>query len=299
MVRMRTIPVVAALLLAPWLCWSDTITLDTEANVNILGTDGSVTTPCYNENPTFSSCLGSAILPGTSSEVTYNSNATAAFGVLRAFAQGSTQEVLSGPTPQLVNIAAVADFTDTLTFDGQANCGGFTCQASGSGTVQLQIVVGGTDQYTHGQSISGYCINAFLGSANSGSFNCTQSVLTSGGIVVSPPLPIVFGQSSTFTIGLTVYGHLFDFSDPNVSFEADYNHTATLAGFIVDDSNGQALTSFSVTSGSGTEYPDTAVPEPSTLLMLAAISAPVAIRYRRQCPTRSHRRWVSCTDDKV
>lgn len=270
----------AFLLLMPCLCWSDLITTATDANVNILSASGSVTTPCVDQNPTFSSCLGFAYLPETSSTVTYNANATASYGVLKAFAQGSTQEILSGPVPQFVNIDAVAYFTDTLTFMGSTTCGGLTCLATGPGTVQVQVVVGGTDQFSPG-AISGYCVNAFQGPAVSDAqFACPQPN-TSGGLTLSPPIPVVFGQPQTFTVAFVVFGHLNDFSSPNVNFLADFNHTATVAGFVVDESNGNPLTSFSVTSGSGTLYPATTVPEPPGLPVLCVTTLLIAIQVKR------------------
>jgi hypothetical protein len=145
----------------------------------------------------------------------------------------------------------------------------------------MQFLVSGTNTITGpaGSSYGGVCMGVNPGSV----FNNQCNIAVVPGVVsVSAPLAVTFGQSSTFSIGFAAFEHIVDYLDPNVSFTADFAHTVTLAGFVVADGSGNALSSFNVTSGSGTTYPSTTLPEPSTFVLLgAAISLGVVSRRLR------------------
>lgn len=66
----------------------------------------------------------------------------------------------------------------------------------------------------------------------------------------------------------------------NYTSVSDFSSTVTLAGIEMFDANGNVVTGWTVTSGSGTVYPQ-AVPEPSSMLALAGLALPLLRRRRR------------------
>jgi len=244
--------------------------IGSEANINEVG----VSTPCFTGYVSTSgaTCSGTVGISGTSVQMSYDAYGVVdAYGVLGVYAQGSINAgaATSGTIPTFGNINATAWFIDTFTFTGTDTCGGVSCAASGDGTVQFQFLINGTD--TNNGAFGNVCADVLPG-VDTSDIGCYVSVLRGSGEFVTASVPIVFGQAETFTVALDAYGHITNFSS-GVNFTANFADTATLAGFVVDDAAGNQLTSFSVTSGSGTNYPDTTLPEPSSIVMvLSAIS---------------------------
>ncbi len=67
----------------------------------------------------------------------------------------------------------------------------------------------------------------------------------------------------------------------NYTSVSDFSSTLTLAGIQMFDSNGNVVSGWTVTSGSGTAYPQV-VPEPSSMLVLVGLAAPLLKRRSRR-----------------
>jgi hypothetical protein len=212
-------------------------------------------------------CSGTAAIPGTTGTLSYSASGLAGstYGSLGASAQGSIAPgpTASGTLPNYAYVQATSYFVDSFTFNGTATCAGTPCAAAGSGTVQMEFNITGTGT----GSFPNYCMGVVAGN-NPGNLPCfyTASAATDSTVIISQPLTITFGQAFTFTVALFDYGYIYDFLDARGGFTAKNN--AALIGFLVKDSAGRQLASFTVTSASGTAYSATTVP-PTVLSQFA------------------------------
>jgi hypothetical protein len=269
---MQVIARFTTLILAAGLCCLGDPLLGTFSAVTVNGH----TYECISESST--PCQGSFTLPGTTSTAAYDSYGIASYGTLGSFVSATVQAVTSGPAPTQVDVVNDALFVDTFTFTGVGDCGGVPCALTGPGTIEMQVEVQGSTQNPNGAD-AGYIMIFNPGSDQNASSNSALS--TTNSLVVSQPLSIVFGQPETFTLILFTAG-AFDSFAADESFQVNYAQTATLVGFQVEDSNGNPVTDFGVTAASGTEYPDTAVPEPSSVMLLLSVALGIGLVLRRR-----------------
>ena len=269
-----------ALLLIASLCRASTI--GSEANTIESG-------GCFTGWLTVSgaTCSGTVAIPGTSAYFTYDSYGVASYGSLGAYASGviTLGAATAGTAPPDVGVNGTGYFTDTFTIDATDTCGGNPCPATGSGTVQMQFLIAGSTTGPSGY----YCMDVLPGSSPSSpiNLNCTvaagASFPTPGSpLITSQAIAFTFGQPFTLTTGFLVYGFIGDYVNSNGNFTANFADTSTLAGFVIDDSGGKQLSNFSVSSASGTEYPNTTVPELSPLLAMAVATPILAWRHSRR-----------------
>jgi hypothetical protein len=222
-------------------------------------------------------CNGSFTLFGAAT-ATYSASGLAQYGILGSFTSVSTNQAVVGD-PSLVPLGVINDswFVDTFTFNGTGTCGGVPCQLTGPGTIAFQVQVEGTQQNSGAGTGAAYGVVVNTGN-NEGVK--VSNLFFASSEVVSTQFPITFGQAETFTIILVTESTITNFSAAQ-SVEADYINTAILNGFEVMDANGNPVNSFTVTSGSGTVYPDATLPEPSTFLTVALAIPFLAWRRKR------------------
>jgi hypothetical protein len=224
--------------------------------------------------------MGYATVPGTSASVQYGTTGIAGYGTLGASASGNVVPGLAvppQPSPGHVSISTIAYFVDDFTFNGTGTCGVVTCVASGPGAVEFQFLVNGTGMSAGASAdacldVEPYTVSGGIVSDCNYRASLPSLPQLTPELITSRALPITFGQSSAFSISLEAVGEMSGFLDfgspPDTwpSFQVNFLDTSTLSGFVVLDSNGNPLTSFSVTAGSGTLYPNVALPEPGNLL---------------------------------
>lgn len=225
--------------------------------------------------------------------------ASATFGQLKFYAEASAG-VNNGAAVYCVNTAY---FQDDFLFNA-------TGLAGTSGTVEMKFTVDGTLFATRSANTPGYLYGydagviarakVELGTSGDPNewFEKNQNVnglgeinQTSGtiflGIEQTVLVPFTFGttlENVRLTItggGNAIGGYPFNFSS---SIFADLEHTANWGGFgAVRDANGNLVTDYSFSSGSGFDYtqPVTSVPEPgSAALSVLCIGCVLARRHR-------------------
>ena len=237
----------------------------------------------------------SAQQSGSNADVMELSRATAAFGVLRAYAESHIGN--RGPN----NISSVfatgtAFFSDDFTFNfagltGQS--GSFTFRLAIGGTLAASLVGAGseTSPFSYAQ--------ATLGVLKDGSFIHGTDVerLRSDGTTVITNESFL-NQVKTITVPFT-FGTPFELktqlqaatnsrSEFGANCIADAEHTLEWGGIAsVNDSGNNALTNYTVGSTSGTNYVN-AIPEPSAVTLLAfGIAGLIAKRRRSSLSPRS------------
>jgi hypothetical protein len=257
------------------------------------------TAPLFNSASLAPTLLGN---PGFAESFDGTAAARASYGSLSAIAHGKLSGSPISWTAGTTIDAAVgaATFTDTLT----ASVSKSYTDLSTSGFVRYVFSIDGSMStppphlaFFGGEALTEFAVQQGGGpvytlletetsTEATGSFFATPGgsagwsigpgSVTGGSVVESPLFSIDLLSSWTFTAGLIVnaYGNADD----------DFMSTAKLVGIDLFDSNGIAITDFSISSGSGTDYlaPAASVPEPGTLpLMLAGALGLIGWRARR------------------
>ena len=211
-------------------------------------------------------------------------SANANFGSLSVSADGS----LTGPEPangyaESIGLA-IADDTINIPAGGASFMefqyifnGGLSQSASdlASADIAVQVQVGSVTQQIFYGLISEGAAGAF-GPNGSGAPGCvvgTDNFECTNALISTTMLPVTPGMGVTFDTGLMVSTDLL-----NGPSSVDPAPGMTLSGIELFDANGNPITDFSLTSGSGAVYgadglvsePTSATPEPSMAWLLAA-----------------------------
>jgi hypothetical protein len=98
---------------------------------------------------------------------------------------------------------------------------------------------------------------------------------------VNLSVPIVFGIATPLDVTLATYANWSGNtqSPPFLPISADFLHTARLLSVAVLDEHGAAISDGALASASGLDYSPAPVPEPSTIVLLAA--GILAIRFKK------------------
>ncbi len=210
-------------------------------------------------------------------------NANANFGSLSVSADGT----VTGPEPangyaESIGLAIASDTinipagTAFMEFKFTLN-GGLSQSANdlAAGTMEVQVQVGSVTQEIFYGLISEGSAGAFGPGAvpapgcvvGTGNFECTNAPIS------TTMLPVTPGMGVAFDLGLMVTTDLL-----NGASSVDPSPGMTLSGIELFDANGNPISTFSLTSGSGAVYgasglvsePQSAVPEPSMAWLLTA-----------------------------
>jgi hypothetical protein len=210
-------------------------------------------------------------------------SANANFGSLSVSADGT----LTGPEPAngVAESIGLAIADDTLNIPAGTGFmelqytlnGGLSQSASdlASGSMEAQVQVGSVTQQIFYGLISEGVAGAFgpngVGApgcvVGAGNFECTNALIS------TTMLPVTPGMGVTFDVGLMVATDLL-----NGASSVDPSPGMTLSGIELFDANGNPISDFSLTSGSGAVYgadglvsePTSATPEPAMLWLLAS-----------------------------
>ncbi len=216
-------------------------------------------------------------------------SANANFGSLSVSADGS----LTGPEPangvaESIGLAIADDTlnipagTSYMEFQYTLN-GGLSQSASdlASGILEAQVQIGSVTQEIFYGLIAGNVAGAFGPNGTgapgcvvgAGNFECTNALIS------TTMLPVTPGMDVTFDTGLMLTTDLL-----NGASSVDPSPGMTLSGIELFDANGNPITDFSLTSGSGAVYgadglisePLTSTPEPAMTWLLAGIFLAIA-----------------------
>ena len=189
-----------------------------------------------------------------------DANATAAFGNLAIDVTEIPFSATFTGGPGDYALFGSASFADELTVVGGFGDGFIQYEFSSLITHATNIIASFIT-YTHDDAAP-FLINAFGTTTHT-----------------SPLLPFDFGTPFGFVVyaqGLTVASALE---------VGGFAHThVTLEGFNVFDANGQPVSNYSIRSAAGADYAVTAIPEPSTVLLIGG-GLVLAVRGRRQAST--------------
>ena len=239
-----------------------------------------------------SASLGPTVLgnPGYAESFSGTSASRASYGSLSAIAQGQYSGSPISYTAGTTIAASVgaATFSDTLT----ATVPKAYTDLSSSGFVRYVFAIDGSMStppphlaFFGGEAVTAFDIQQdsgpnyslllaetstestggfFAMPGGSAGWTIGPGSVVGGSVVESPMLSIDLLSSWNFTAGLIVnaYGNADD----------DFHSTAKLLGIDLFDASGDAITGYSLSSSSGTDYlaPTTTVPEPGTLAMMLA-----------------------------
>jgi hypothetical protein len=223
-------------------------------------------------------------------------NGLATYGTLETSISG---EVSGSPSFPLITMYSSAFFFDTMTFT--------TGTTHPAGTAILRISVRGSGSVTDAPGDAGVYGRAYggllAGPAGSGLI-WQYPDATNGSVNVvlsSQPIPFVSGVPVDVEVALGA--NLWIRCAPSSLFpavclgwsgsgSADFSHTAVLTGIDLFDSSGAPISSFDITSASGTFYgPNGVVPEPGSMLLGLAGMAVLAMGLRsRQARARASNR---------
>ena len=181
-----------------------------------------------------------------SSQLTRSYNTNGSFEVLQVFATG-----------KLVESLTIGSFTGA---DGKLMLGWDITGSSSTG------ISGGAS----------LIINAWTSASLPNYYSQTSGITGNGRFFLSSPISFTFGKAFDLTIESSVFAGVgYDntsgtgsdtFSDAAM---ADFLHTAILSSVGVSDNAGNAITDFTITTGSGRTFPAVAsVPEPTTYAMM-------------------------------
>jgi hypothetical protein len=257
------------------------------------------TAPLFNSASVAPTLLGN---PGYAESFDGTSASRASYGSLSATAHGRLSGSPVSWTAGTTITAAVgaATFSDTLT----ASVPKAYTDLSSSGFVRYVFSIDGSMStppphlaFFGGEALTEFAVQqaggpvyalleAETSTESTGSFFATPGgsagwsvgpgLVTGGSVVESPLFSIDLLSSWNFTAGLIVnaYGNADD----------DFMSTAKLVGIDLFDSNGVAITDFSISAGSGIDYlaPAATVPEPGSLAsMLVGFLGLIGWRARR------------------
>jgi hypothetical protein len=227
-------------------------------------------------------------------------NANANFGSLSVSADGT----LTGPEPAngVAESIGLAIADDTIHIPAGTGFmelqyilnGGLSQSANdlASGDIAAQVQIGSVTQQIFYGLISEGAAGAFGPNGSSapgcvvgtGSFQCTNALIS------TTMLPVIPGMGVTFDVGLMVSTDLL-----NGASSVDPSPGLSLSGIELFDANGNPISNFSITSGSGAVYganglvgePTSATPEPAMYWLLASgllLVIVVARMRQRQSP---------------
>jgi len=210
-------------------------------------------------------------------------SANANFGALTVSADGT----ITGPEPAngVAESIGLAIADDTINIPAGTGFmelqytlnGGLSQSASdlASGDIAAQVQIGSVTQQIFYGLISEGVAGAFgpNGSSAPGCVVGTDNFQCTNAVISTTMLPVTPGMGVTFDVGLMVSTDLL-----NGASSVDPSPGMTLSGIELFDANGNPISNFSLTSGSGALYgangllgePTSATPEPSTLWMLAS-----------------------------
>jgi hypothetical protein len=209
--------------------------------------------------------------------------ANANFGSLSVSAGGA----LTGPEPAngVAESIGLAIADDTINIPGGTSFmefqytlnGGLSQSASdlAAGSMEAQVQIGAVTQEIFYGFISDAAAGAFGANAvgvpgcvtGTDNFECTNALIS------TTMLPVTPGMGVTFDVGLMLSTDLL-----NGASSVDPSPGMTLSGIELFDANGNPISDFSLTSGSGAVYgasglvsePTSATPEPAMLWLLAS-----------------------------
>lgn len=254
----------------------------------------------------------SYIDPALGTAVSTSGNAQSSFGALHAGAMASASSAppltSNQPYNRRVNTFSIASFTDMITITSPGHSGQ-TGTVSGSFVVDGSLYADTVNAKPSTHTVSAASWNMAIGVGNSqfGSasntpgfhgvvFNRADGSSTSGGFedgIVTFTAPITFGEATRFFVYFRTDAYaVVDAASAKplsegltaASANANYMHTALWNGISSVAYQGQALTGYSVTSDSGTNYAVSAavVPIPSVAWLFGLASAGlVKIRRRK------------------
>ncbi len=223
-------------------------------------------------------------------------DSSASYGSLGAAAQGS----IAGGVPQsnlaLFDSVSAATFSDTLTATSPL------VASSSAGSVRYQFRVDGSmsslgapgpflfgENYTvldvqQGNGPVFEVLNAHVRRGGLGTitnavppagWSTSTGVLSGSSVFNSVAMPMVWGQPWDVKVGLLAWAY--------GTADNEFLNTATLSGFEFFDANGVAVSDFSLSSASGTDYLHP-VPEPTVAaLLLLGISLMARGRLSTRC----------------
>jgi hypothetical protein len=210
-------------------------------------------------------------------------NANANFGSLSVSADGT----LTGPEPAngVAESIGLAIADDTINIPAGTGFmelqytlnGGLSQSANdlASGSIEAQVQVGSVTQQIFYGLISEGAAGAF-GANGVGVPGCvtgTDNFECTNALISTTMLPVTPGMGVTFDVGLMLSTALL-----NGASSVDPSPGMTLSGIELFDANGNPISNFSLTSGSGAVYgangllgePTSATPEPAMLWLLAS-----------------------------
>jgi hypothetical protein len=224
-------------------------------------------------------------------------NANANFGSLTVSADGA----ITGPQPangyaESIGLAIADDTINipvgTAFMEFQYTLNGGLSQSANdlsAGSMEAQVQIGSVTQEIFYGLISGAAAGAFGANGVSvpGCVVGTDNYECTNALISTTMLPVTPGMGVTFDTGLMVSTDV-----GNGASSVDPSPGMTLSGIELFDANGNPISNFSLTSGSGADYgangllgePTSATPEPAMLWVLASglILLIVVARIRRR-----------------
>lgn len=231
-----------------------------------------------------------------------NSTPTAASNIVPgASGVGSSFLASYGPTNGLSFSASAQAVQDYTTFHGQASSqlarsynakGSFEAlQVFAAGTLVESLTIGamgaGDGKLMLGWDVTGssskdingdarLIINARTSASLPNTYSQTSAITGNGLFFLSSPISFTFGKAFDLTIQSSVFAAVgYDNTSsagPDTfsgAASADFLHTSILSSVGVSDNAGNAITNFTITTGSGRTFPAVAsVPEPTTYAMM-------------------------------